>query len=90
MADSGIGSDAYLDAFIHGFEFVLLAIRGRLAENNLPAAERERLEGFLEDYWRISRAYHARRPAPAAAAADASFLGIQGRLPAEIAPVMKN
>ena len=87
MAATAVGSEAYLEAFMNGFEFVLLAMRGRLAETDLPAAERQRLEAFLADYWRISRAYHDRHPAPAAATAG---LGIQGLLPAEVAPVMQN
>lgn len=61
---SALASDAYMEAFMSGFEFVLLAIRGRLAEANVPPAERERLESFLADYWRISASYHARQPAP--------------------------
>ncbi|MFA5861948.1 MAG: hypothetical protein WDA16_09680 [Candidatus Thermoplasmatota archaeon] len=55
--------DAYLEAFMNGFEFVLLAIRGRLAEDNLPPAERARLEAFLQDYWRIVNAYKERTQA---------------------------
>ena len=46
---------------MNGFEFVLLAIRGRLAEANLTVAERTRLEGFLADYSRIAQAYRERR-----------------------------
>ena len=60
--NGGIGSEAYLDAFMNGFEFVLLAIQGRLAEAGLREDERRRLEAFLDDYWRIARAYHDRRP----------------------------
>lgn len=59
-----MAEDAYLDAFMHGFEFVLLAIRGRLAEEGLPPRERERLEAFLADYARIVRAYRDRTGAP--------------------------
>lgn len=55
--------DAYLEAFMNGFEFVLLAMRGRLQEGQLPPEERARLESFLEDYARITRAYRERRPA---------------------------
>ena len=62
--DAGLDSDAYLEAFMNGFEFVLLAIRGRLAEDALPADERARLEAFLADYARIVRAYQARRQLP--------------------------
>jgi hypothetical protein len=65
---AALSSEAYLDAFMSGFEFVLLAMRGRLAEPGLDAAERERLEGFLADYWRISASYHERHPAKPAAA----------------------
>ncbi|GEM_PF-5101501 len=61
--ESALASDAYLEAFMSGFEFVLLAIRGRLAEGEVPPEERARLEGFLADYWRISASYHARHPA---------------------------
>lgn len=57
------GPDAYLEAFMNGFEFVLLAIRGRLAEDSVPAAERARLEAFLEDYWRLVNAYKERTQA---------------------------
>lgn len=46
---------------MNGFEFVLLAIRGRLAEADLPVDERERLEGFLADYSRIAQAYRDRK-----------------------------
>ena len=88
-ATTEAGSEAYLDAFMNGFEFVLLAIRGRLAEADLPAAERARLEAFLADYWRISRAYHDRHPAAPARAASPA-LAVQGLLSAEIAPEMRN
>lgn len=54
-----------------GFDFVLLAMRGRLAEGDLPAEERAKLEGFLADYLRISEAFRARRAAPPAAAIGA-------------------
>ena len=57
--------DAYLDAFMNGFEFVLLAMRGRVQEERLPAADKARIEAFLEDYARIARAYRNRAPAPA-------------------------
>jgi hypothetical protein len=63
MESKALASDAYLEAFMSGFEFVLLAIRGRLAEANVPAAERARLEAFLADYWRISASYHERHAA---------------------------
>lgn len=53
--------DAYMEAFMNGFEFVLLAIRGRLAEAGLPADERARLEAFLADYSRIAQAFRERR-----------------------------
>lgn len=46
---------------MNGFEFVLFAIRGRLAEADLPADERERLEGLLADHSRIAQAYHDRK-----------------------------
>jgi hypothetical protein len=50
-----------MDAFMNGFEFVLLAMRGRLAEGALPAAERERITSFLADYSRIASAYRQRK-----------------------------
>lgn len=64
MPTPSLASDAYLEAFMNGFEFVLLAIQGRLAEVDLPSDERARMEAFLADYWRISQAYHDRHPAP--------------------------
>lgn len=80
-------ADAYLDAFMNGFEFVLLAIRGRLAESELEPAERARLEAFLDDYQRICRAYRARTPA---AEDDPSALRVHGAIAAELLPVMGN
>lgn len=59
--------DAYLDAFMDGLEFVLLAMRGRMAESRLPLAARERLESFLAEYGRMATAYRERRPARAGA-----------------------
>ena len=56
--------DAYLEAFMNGFEFVLLAMRGRVQEDRLPPADKARIEAFLDDYARIARAYRARTPAP--------------------------
>lgn len=53
--------EAYMDAFMNGFEFVLLAMRGRLAEGALPPAERERIEAFLGDYAKIAHAYRDRK-----------------------------
>ena len=64
MQGTTLDAEGYLDAFMNGFEFVLLAIRGRLAEENVPAGERARLEAFLADYWRIVRAYQERQAAP--------------------------
>lgn len=78
-------SEDYLGAFMNGFEFVLLAMRGRLQEADLPAEERARLEAFLADYWRIAQAYHDRQPAPAP-----QGLGIAGRLPLTVAAPMQN
>ena len=69
---------------MNGFEFVLLAIRGRLAEGNLPAAERERLELFLADYSRIAQAYRKRR------AADPGALVFHGRVQADVGLVTTN
>lgn len=57
------GSDEYLDAFMHGFEFVLLAMRGRLLEEKLADAERAKLEAFVADYSRFVRAYRERTEA---------------------------
>lgn len=64
VRETPLGAEAYMEAFMNGFEFVLLAIRGRLAEGGLPREERDRLEAFLADYARIAQAYHARREAP--------------------------
>ena len=58
------GPDGYLEAFMNGFEFVLLAMRGRLQEADLPTDERARIEAFLADYWRIVQAFQARAPVP--------------------------
>lgn len=76
--------EEYMEAFMNGFEFVLLAIRGRLAEGGLPESERERLEVFLADYSRIAQAYRARKPAPEPA------MLVEPRLPAELSPAMTN
>ncbi len=56
--------EAYLEAFMNGFEFVLLAMRGRLQETGLSPADRARIEAVIEDYARIVEAFRARRPAP--------------------------
>lgn len=56
-----LDGDAYLDAFMSGFGFVLLAIKGRLAEAGVPAADRQRLDAFLRDYERLADAYRNRR-----------------------------
>jgi hypothetical protein len=72
MQAATIGSDEYLDAFMNGFEFVLLAIRGRLNEGKLPRSERERLEAFLADYARIVQAYQERRRVVPTATLDLS------------------
>ena len=87
MPGNEIPSDAYLDAFMNGFEFVLLAMRGRLAEADLPADDRARLERFLDDYRRVARAYHDRTAAPIP---PAHLLRIHGNVPAEVEAVMKN
>jgi hypothetical protein len=71
-AAQGPGSDAYLEAFMHGFEFVLLAMRGRIAEEHVPADERAKLEAFLADYVRIVKAYRERADAKAAPGLAAS------------------
>lgn len=52
-----------MDAFMNGFEFVLLAIRGRLAESDLEPGERARIEAFLADYQKLAEAYRGRRSA---------------------------
>jgi hypothetical protein len=78
-------TDEYLDAFMNGFEFVLLAIRGRLQVEELSKEDRARLELFLKEYWRIAEAYRNRRPA-----ADEARLQIEGRLSAALEPVMTN
>ena len=84
QSQTGMSSEAYLEAFMSGFEFVLLAIRGRLAEPGVPKAERERLEAFLADYWRLSQAYHNRHPAPG------TGLGIGGPFRAELPAMATN
>lgn len=65
MLGASADLDAYLDAFMNGFEFVLLAMRGRLEETHLSADERARIESFLADYARIVSAYRARSAAAA-------------------------
>lgn len=82
--NNGMGSETYLEAFMSGFEFVLLAMRGRLAEVELPDDEKARMEAFLEDYWRISRAYHDRQPG------KLEPLSVTGPVPVELAPTMAN
>lgn len=78
-------ADSYLEAFMNGFEFTLLAIRGRLAESDLGPEERARLEAFLDDYARIVRAYKERRPEEPRAG-----LVLHGILPVEMLPTMGN
>ena len=73
-----------MDAFMNGFEFVLLAMRGRLVEADLPDAERARLEGFLADYSRIADAYRARQPP------KASPFSVISALAVEVPPTMAN
>lgn len=85
MRGVGVASDDYLQAFMSGFDFVLLAMQGRLKEGTLPEADRARLEAFLADYWRISRAFHDRHEAPAPAGLD-----IRGPLVADLPPVAAN
>ena len=86
MTQATADPEAYMEAFMNGFEFVLLAIRGRLAEGGLPAQERARLEVFLADYSKIAQAYRDRRAAPAAEMA----LAITGRMSASLEPVATN
>ena len=69
---------------MNGFEFVLLAIRGRLAEADMPADERARLELFLQDYSRIAQAYRQRR------AARETGLVLHGPVRADAAMVATN
>ncbi len=52
-------SEDYLDAFMNGFEFILLAMQGRLSE--LDDETQERVRTFLADYKRVSDGYRARR-----------------------------
>ena len=85
MQGVGAASEDYLQAFMSGFDFVLLAMQGRLKEGALPEAERARIESFLADYWRISRAFHDRHEPPAP-----SGLAIQGPLVADLPPVAAN
>jgi hypothetical protein len=66
--------DAYLDAFMNGFEFVLLAMRGRLQEAGLDEQERARIETFLADYARIVNAYRARHAGAAAPERNTPFV----------------
>lgn len=69
---------------MNGFEFVLLAIRGRLAEGDLPADERARLEVFLADYSRIAKAYRERKDA------REDTLVFRGPVVADVALLTKN
>lgn len=85
MPPAELEPDAYMEAFMNGFEFVLLAIRGRLAEADLPADERARLELFLADYSRIAGAYRQRR---AAAAPEA--LVFHGRIRVDVSAPATN
>lgn len=85
MRGKGVASEDYLQAFMSGFDFVLLAMQGRLKEGGLPEEDRARLEAFLADYWRISRAFHDRQEAPVLAG-----LSIKGPLVADIPPVAVN
>ncbi len=51
-------SEDYLDAFMNGFEFVLLAMHGRLAE--LDDESQAKVRSFLLDYERVVGGYKAR------------------------------
>jgi hypothetical protein len=86
----GSETSDYLEAFMSGFEFVLLAIRGRLADARLSDDERERLLAFLEDYERIARAYHARTSDAAAARGDLAALAGARAFHAEVSAVAVN
>lgn len=77
--------EAYMEAFMNGFDFVLLAIRGRLVESDMHPAERARLELFLQDYSKIAQAYRDRR-------ADVAprGLAIHGAVKTALEPVATN
>ena len=77
--------EAYMDAFMNGFEFVLLAMRGRLAEGALPPAEKERVERFLADYAKLARAYRDRKGAP-----EVAPLTVRGPVVADLEALAKN
>lgn len=85
MRGMGSSSEEYLQAFMSGFEFVLLAMRGRLEEGTLPDAERARVEEFLADYWRIARAFHDRHDAPVTRVPV-----LKGPINADVPPAMTN
>jgi len=80
----------YLEAFMSGFEFALLAIRGRLADARLSDVERESLLAFLADHERIARAYHARTRDAAAARGDLAALAGARAFRAEVSAVAAN
>jgi len=71
---------------MNGFEFVLLAIRGRLAEADLDADERARLEDFLADYSRMAQAYRERKEARE----EKETLVVRGPVVADLASVTRN
>jgi hypothetical protein len=77
--------EAYMEAFMNGFDFVLLAIRGRLAEADMHPAERARLELFLQDYSKIAQAFRDRR-------ADLAprGLAIHGSIKSQLEPMATN
>lgn len=70
---------------MNGFDFVLLAIRGRLVESDIHPAERARLELFLQDYSKIAQAYRDRR-------ADVAprGLAIHGQVKTQLEPMAAN
>ncbi|MHB8605718.1 MAG: hypothetical protein ACYDCK_10735 [Thermoplasmatota archaeon] len=55
--------DEYLEAFMHGLEFALLGLTGRLESQRLTRSEREAMTLALEDYRRMLAEYQARGPA---------------------------
>jgi len=86
MTKPAADPEAYMEAFMNGFEFVLLAIRGRLAEGTLAPKDRARLEVFLADYSKIAQAYRERRAAPT----TDPTLAITGRMSSSLEPVATN
>ncbi len=76
-------TDGYLDAFMNGFDFVLLAMRGRIETEDLTKEDRARLQTFINEYSRVAEAYRNRTPAT-------TTLHIEGRIRAEMEPLAAN